>query len=711
MRAPLLPLALLVAAMASGCVGSVGDVAGSDGATARDGAAPKVAITPDVTGPVDAAEVIDVAYVPGAVDPGRVTLHRLNRAEYDNTVRDLFGTTRTPASDFPADDRGYGFDHIADVLSMSAVQMELYQRAAERLVEEAMDNPNVPSTLRQYEAEALTGTVGAASGSMWNLWSNGELPVRYTPAAPGRYRVTVRAWQTAAGPDPASMAIELDGVPVRTFAVPNLAASPGTFTAEITVRTAAPLTLTVGFTNDYYVEATMEDRNLLVDWIRVEGPLDAAGRTNPQRERIMVCAPAAGMEAACARQILSRFARRAWRRPLADAEVTALLRFLDVARAQGEGFEAGVKLALQAVLLSPHFLFRVELDPDPRSAVTHPLNDHELAARLSYFLWSSMPDDALFAAADAGSLHEPATLRAQVERMLADPKARSLTQNFAGQWLYTRAVAEHDADPTQFPGFTADVKSSLRAETEAYFDHFLRGDIGMNEFLTADFSFLDDRAARYYGITAPAGTGVRRMTLPPARRGVLSHGSLLAVTSHPDRTSPVRRGQWVLNQLLCAPPPPPPPSVEGLPVEAMPTGSLRQRMERHRTEPSCANCHALMDPIGFSFERFDAVGVTRTTDSGFAIDTTGVLPGTGERFEDNTSLAALLTRDPRYPRCVTQQWFVYALGRGPTAHDDQAIDRITAEWRASGLRLRDLVQRVVASEAFLQRRGEPAGGM
>ncbi|MFO0604265.1 MAG: DUF1592 domain-containing protein [Polyangiales bacterium] len=708
MRATLLTLALVAAGCAVPPEGMrpppSADAAPFDGV-----------ITPDVSGPVDAAAVFEVALSepdpPPPVDPGRVTLHRLNRAEYNNTVRDLFGTARRPADDFPADDRGYGFDNVADVLTMSAVQLELYQRAAERLVDEAMFNPVVPSTRRQFEAEALTGSVGAASSTAWNLWSNGELPVRYTPAGAGRYRVTVRAWQTAAGPDPAHMDVTVDGVAAGSFNVTNLAASPGEFSVEVTLRAGVQVTIAAEFTNDFYVMATGEDRNLLVDWIRVEGPVGAAPAPNPQRERILVCTPAAGMEADCARTVLSRFARRAWRRPVTDAEVTRLLGFLDVARTQGEGFEEGLKLALQAVVLSPHFLFRVELDPDPTSLAVHPLNDHELAARLSYFLWSSMPDDALFALADAGRLRDPATLRAQVERMLADPKARAFVDNFAGQWLFTRAVPEHDADPARFPGFTAAVKTSLRAETEAYFEHFLRDDVGMGEFLTADYSFLDDTVARYYGVTAPAGTGLRRTTLPPTRRGVLSQGSLLAVTSHPDRTSPVRRGQWVLNQLLCAPPPPPPPNVEGLPVEAMPTGTLRQRMERHRTQPSCASCHALMDPIGFAFEGFDAVGVARTTDSGFPVDTTGTLPGTGEPFTDNASLAALLQRDPRFPRCVTQQVFTYALGRGPANYDQPVIDQITSEWSGAGMRLRDLVVRVVTSESFTSRRGEPAGGM
>lgn len=704
--------------LALGCVGQVSPPEGASAVDARVFEAAVVDARADSPAadalPLGDAAISDAPVTPpGPPDPGRVTLHRLNRVEYNNTVRDLFGTTRTPADDFPADDRGYGFDNIADVLTMSPVQLELYQGAAETLVNEALRNPVVPSVRRQFEAESLTGSVGAATGTAWNLWSNGELPARLTPTAPGRFRITVRAWQSRGGPDDARMNILVDGRTIMGFAVPNLAASPGEFSADVTLASTTSVTVAAEFTNDFYDPAAMQDRNLYVDWIRVDGPIGASGPPNPVRARILSCDPtAAAGEAACARQVIAAFARKAWRRPVTDAEVTRLAALVDVAHAQGEGFEEGIRLALQAVILSPHFVFRVELDADPTSTVAHPLNDHELAARLSYFLWSSMPDDALFALADAGRLRDPATLRAQVTRMLADPKARALTDNFAGQWLYTRSLADHDADPARFPAYTPTLRAAFRAETEAYFEAFLREDIGMDQFLTAPFTFVDDGLARFYGITAPTGTGLRRVTLTGDRRGgLLTQASLLTVNSHADRTSPVRRGQWVLNQLMCEPPPPPPGDVMGLPPETIPTGSLRQRFEAHRAEPRCATCHALMDPIGFAFEHFDAVGAWRERDEGFAIDTTGTLPGTGAAFDGATALATLLARDARYPRCVTRQWFTYALGRGPEAYDDDDLDTISHDWSAAGMRLRDLVVRIATSEAFTQRRGEPVGGM
>lgn len=687
-----------------GCVGSIGERAGAtpgpDATAAREGGAG-----------TDTGAGSDAAVAPSVTDPGRVTLHRLNRAEYNNTVRDLLGTARRPADEFPADDRGYGYDNIADVLTASPVLLELYQRAAEALADEALAVPVTTPGRWMVEAETLRGTVGAVAGGAWNLWSNGDLPAEVTLPAAGRYRVTVRAWQQRGGPDNARMQLQLDGMGVRTVEVPNVAASPGEFAFEVSVARAGRVTLTVSFLNDFYEPMAMMDRNLYVDWLRVEGPLDLAGRTNPARARIVVCDPAALGEEPCARAILTRLGRRAWRRPLTEAEVTGLVGFLAVARRHGEGFEAGLRLAVQALLLSPHFVFRVELDGDPRSPEAHALSAHELAARLSYFLWSSMPDEALDALADDGSLLREEVLAREVERMLRDPRASALTENFAGQWLFTRALADHDVDAARFPRFNAMVRQALRRETEALFTHFLREDVSMEAFLTADFTFVDDALAGYYGLPTGGGSTPRRVPLTGTNRaGVLSHGSVLTVTSHPARTSPVLRGQWILTQLLCAPTPPPPPGVEGLPMEVMPSGSLRQRLEAHRARPECAACHARLDPLGFGLENFDAVGLWRTTDQGFPVDSVGTLPD-GTTFRTPSELGGVLARDPRYARCVTRQVLTYALGRGMEPSDDDTLDQLSGRWTTTGLRLRDLVRAVVLSDAFRKRRGEPEGAM
>lgn len=499
----------------------------------------------------------------GPRDPGRVTLHRLNRAEYDNTVRDLLGDTTRPARDFPADDHGYGFDNNADVLSLGPLLMEKYAAAAQKLVEDS--------------------------------------------------------------------------------------------------------------------------------WPRVR-----------------TCTPEPADPLPCGRLILEPFARRAWRRPVTPAEVERLLAFLPLARAHGEGFDAGMKLALRAVLLSPHFLYRVELDPDPASAAPHALNDHELASRLSYFLWSSMPDEALLAAADAGTLHTPEELERQVRRMLADPKAEALVDNFAGQWLYTRALSSFHPDPLLYP-FDDSLREAMRQETRLVFHEFLRGEHPVKNMLDADFTYVNDRLAQHYGLPAPGTSQMTRVDLSghPERAGLLGQGSILAVTSHPDRTSPVKRGLWVLEQLLCQAPPPPPPDVEGLPPPVDPSMGIKQRMARHSSDPSCSGCHVMMDPIGYGMENFNVVGAWRRKEevSGAPVDPSGVLPG-GVHFKDGVELRTLLKSDPELEHCIAQHLLAYGLGRGPAQEDACTLEDITRKAGAGGGRLSDLILSLTRSEAFTHRRGE-----
>ncbi|HYI02599.1 DUF1592 domain-containing protein [Hyalangium sp.] len=501
-------------------------------------------------------------------DPGRVSLHRLNRAEYDNTVRDLLGDTKRPARDFPADDiSSAGFDNDADVLSMSPLLLEKSSAAATQVLEDA--------------------------------WRKGTL------------------------------------------------------------------------------------RSCRLD---VEDPMP------------------------CARELLSRFARRAWRRPVMDSELERLLSLVTLSRQQGDGSEPGMKLALRAVLLSPHFLYRVELDPAPASPAPHRLTDLELAARLAYFLWSSTPDEPLQTLAEAGELHEPMVLEEQVRRMLADPKAQALVENFAGQWLYLRAVDAAAPDPALFPAFDESLRRAMRQETELFFREFLTSDRPLRNMLDADFTYVNDRLAAHYGLPLPGSDTPRRVSLEghPERMGLFAHGSLLTVTSLPTRTSPVKRGVWVLEQLLCSAPPAPPPNVEGLPPPVDPSASLRQRMEQHRSDPVCAGCHHLMDPIGFGLENFDAIGRWRRTEegSGAPVDASGTLPG-GTAFEGVTGLRPLLKEDARLGECITHQLLTYALGRGLTEADTCAVADITRQAEARGGRWQDLIIAITGSEPFTHRRGEP----
>ncbi|UQA56077.1 DUF1592 domain-containing protein [Polyangium aurulentum] len=638
------------------------------------------------------------------LDPGRVTMHRLNRVEYNNTVRDLLGTQQRPADDFPTDNSDFGYDNIADSLSMSTIQLELYERAAESLAEEAM-KISVPSTETKFEAEKLPATNGGPHGDAWNLWSNGTVTATMNVATAGEYLISIRAWENHAGAEYSKLELSIDGKVVKVFDIKAVSATPEVVTATVQL-TAGNRKVEVAFLNDYYDEAASQDRNLYVDWIKVTGPQNAVV-SNGIRDKIVTCDPASGE--ACLRKILADFGQRAWRRPLTEAEVTDLLGLIDKVKAEGDSVDKGIEVALRALLLSPHFIFRPEVEVGSGSAAPHALNGYEIASRLSYFLWSSMPDDELFTAAANGSLNDPAGIRAQVDRMLDDPKAQSLIENFAGQWLHTRALDSHQPDYVLFPEFDEKLRVAMRIESELFFKEFLTTDLPMNDMLTADFTFVNDRLAEYYGVALP-GTGdefVRVQLDAPDRRGLFTQSGILTVTSYPRRTSPVKRGKWALTQILCDSPPPPPPGVEGL-KDIDPTASLRERLEMHRKNEPCKSCHATMDQIGFGMEQFDAIGQPRTEDQGFPIDATGTLP-TGESFNGAVEMGQVLHDDTRFGRCVTTHLLTYALGRGMSPSDDPYLDQISAEFQGGGYKLKELIAIIATSEPFRTRRGESGG--
>jgi hypothetical protein len=502
-------------------------------------------------------------------DPGRVTLRRLNRAEYKNTIRDLVGIDFKPADDFPADDVGYGFDNIGDVLSLSPLLMEKYLAAAEKIAEEAFKNPDTRKR------------------------------ILYKPLPGGRRK-------------------------------------------------------------------------------RSEG----------------------------AREIVQNFARRAYRRPVSPDEVTRLLRFVEMVIQDGGTPERGVQLAVQAALVSPHFLFRVERTLKAKGDQTaFPITDHELASRLSYFLWSSMPDDELFRLAGEKTLRKD--LEAQVRRMLRDPKARALTENFAGQWLQTRNLRTMTPDPGVYPAFDNALRTAMEKETELFFEAMVKEDRNVLNFLDADFTFVNERLAKHYGLPGVKGDEFRRVSLAGVeRRGVLTHASILTVTSNPTRTSPVKRGKWILDNILNTPPPPPPPDVPELEEQKGELkGSLRQRMEMHRSNALCASCHQRMDPLGFGFENFDGIGGWRTRDGKFPIDPSGELPG-GQRFKGPRELVAILkTKAAEFRRCLAEKLLTYALGRGLEPYDRCAVDDICAEVVRGDDRFSALVLAIVKSDPFQKRKG------
>lgn len=681
MRLAAMWMCVLAASTALGCLGRLGDTQGSgEGSGNTPGAG--------------AGEEID---------PGRVTIHRLNRAEYNNTVHDLLGTSQSPADDFPSDDPSYGFDNIADSLTMSPTHVELYDRAAELLAEEALSEP-VATAKTHYEAESLQGTVGKAIGNAWVLWGSGEIAANAKFPAKGKYRISARVWGQQGGNEPVKLSLLVGGSPIGAAIEVPWTAEGAKVVEQTAVVEEGNSVVTVAFLNDT-VPGDTGDRNLFIDWIDVEGPLDVA-KGNDLRDRIVACDPSSGE--ACIRQIVGDFAARAWRRPPSQDEIAKLAGFVKLAQDEGDDINEGLKLAVRATLVSPHFLFRVETDPSPTSIEPHPLNDYEIASRLSYFLWSTMPDDELFQAAADGKLQDEDEIRAQVLRMLDDPRAEAFVENFAGQWLFMRVLASHNPDNGAYPGFDESLRDAMMKETTLFFREFLSEDRSMKEMLTADFTYMNDRLAKHYGLPGGIGPELKRVALKEGkRRGLLTQAALLTVTSHTTRTSPVKRGKWVLEQLLCSAPPPPPPDVEGLPTESVPTGSVRDQLEQHVSNATCAACHKAMDPIGFALENFDGIGSYRTEDMGFPIDASGLLP-TGETFNGAQEMETLLAGDERFTSCVARQVFTYALGRAPELSDKPAMNKLARDFEAAGFTLKELLVLVATSEPFRMRRGEPA---
>lgn len=647
----------------------------------------------------------------GPKDAGRVTMRRLNRAEYNNTVRDLCGVDDfRPADDFPSDDVGYGFDNIGDVLSVQPILVEKYMAAADKILESALRPlPPVASTKNTFRPQNL---LTFPRGSKTN--ENGKNRILLTAETSsayldklnfpldGEYAVRAKVWAIKAGKDPSKATLRVDGKDLQTFDV--TATEDKATVIEFKGKfTAGEKRVAVSFANPFTDKEVK--RTLGVDLLEVEGPLGKFDQPQTKSRTLILgdfakTAPAA--KTAAAEKVLAAFARKAYRRPVRTDEVARLVKLFDVADRSGDKFEDALKLPLKAVLCSPHFLFRVEDDPKPPAA-TRTLNDHELATRLSYFLWSSMPDGELSAVADKGELRQPKVLEAQVKRMLADWKAQSLTSDFAGQWLMLRSVWGASPDPKQFPTFDDKLKASMVKETEEYFTHIVKNDRSVMEFLDSDYTILDERLAKHYGIKGVLGEKFREVKLPDGRRGgVLTQASVLTVTSNPTRTSPVKRGKWVLENLLASPPPPAPPNVPELEKTAL-TGTLRQQMEQHRANPACSNCHSKMDAIGFGLENFDAIGAWREAEGRNKIDASGVLPG-DQKFDGPAELRKILmSQGDKFRRCLAEKLLTFALGRGLEYYDKCTLDALVGKLKAGGDKFSALVLAIVQGEPFQQR--------
>jgi len=649
-------------------------------------------------------------------DPGRVTLRRLNRDEYNNTVRDLLGVDIHPADDFPSDDVGYGFDNIGDVLSMSPLLLEKYLSAAEKLVHAAIIDPESLDTTAHFEADKIIGCPASSTTAEGvDLFSNGEVGVDYKFPMDGEYILRVRAYGDQAGPDPAKMALRIDHADVKTLDVRQDKDLPGVFNFRTHVS-AGVHRFGVAFLNDYYDPSQKDpndrDRNLIIERVAIEGPMSMPKVLPETEKRIIMRWPTGDADRdVCVRATLSRFATRAFRRPVTVDELTRLVAIAHRATASGASFERSVQLAMEAVLVSPSFLFHVESGPPTKAGEkSQKLNDYQLAARLSYFVWSTMPDDELSKLAAAGALHKPAVLEAQVKRMLQSPRAHSLATNFADQWLQIRKLATVAPDPQRFTDFNDAMRASMRTETEMYFDYIAAHDRSILEFLDSDYTFMNGPLARHYGYGGVDGDTFRFVRLTDhVRGGVLTQASVLTVTSNPTRTSPVKRGRWVLEEIFGTPPPPPPPGVPQLDDQkhGALVGTIRQRLEQHRSNPACANCHARLDPIGFGLENFDATGRWRTQDGDAGIDATGQLPD-GSSFDGPAQLKVIVMgKKAQFVHCLSEKMLIFALGRGLGDNDRCTVDAIAKQVTDSKYRFSSLVDAVVESKPFQERRTGP----
>jgi hypothetical protein len=648
-------------------------------------------------------------------DPGRVTIRRLNKVEYNNTVRDLLAVDIDPAKDFPSDDVGEGFDNIGDVLSLPPLLFEKYMNAAERIADEAIFI-NSPERAPRDRQERLK-TEGSAERNdrrIYTVASSGAVWDEFQFRRDGDYLLRVRAGATQAGDEPAKMQLELDGEKLEIFDITATPESMGNY--EVKRRVAGgKRPVRAEFINDFYdpknKDPKRRDRNLYVASIEVVGPLDVLDSELPESHRRIVTARPGKKRSVlqAAAFCLKPVVEHAFRRPAGKGEVERYARLVETVVNEGESFERGLQVALTGVLVSPHFLFRVEQDPDPSDPrKAHELGQFELATRLSYFLWSTMPDDELFKLARQGKLDDDRLLRRQLERMLKDPKSQALVENFGGQWLNLRILDDLNMSNKEFPTFNRRMKYDMRRETELFFAAIMREDRSIMDFIDGDFTFVNERLAEHYGLKGIEGDEFRRIEWNNRpRRGVLTQASILTLTSNPTRTSPVKRGKWIMENILGTPPPDPPPNVPELDTvqKAAPNATLREQMVLHRTDPNCATCHRQMDALGFGFENFDAIVRWRDKEGKLAIDPSGVLPG-GETFQGPADLVKLLKqRKADFSRSLSSKMMVYALGRGLQPYDQCAIDEIVTNL-AKDDRFSNLVWEIVRSEPFRKRRGE-----
>jgi hypothetical protein len=673
----------------------------------------------------------------GKADPGRLTVRRLNRTEYNNTIRDLLKIEFRPADDFPSDDVGHGFDNIADVLTVSPVLMERYLDAADKIAEQAIPlsaakppkrtmsarfcepaSANVPQDrFRPLIASETNVVLSGPIHTPVRITADGDYIMRarlYAKSADGKpVRVAMMVTGGAiAKPSPAGEMANLDGA-----ALGNLKRAHILKSVEITAKSEqdaqtieAKVPRLEGVERiavaAFKPQAGQPAPTLFVEWLEYEGPMDAR---NAATKSLLVVTPGKSQPEQT-REVLARFAPRAWRRPVSNEELDRLCKLVAYAMGHNDTWEEAMRRAVSAILASPKFVFRLEPDDRPENPEPHPVNEFQLATRLSYFLWSSCPDEELLQLASAGKLLT--SLDAQIKRMLQDPHADAFIQNFALQWLQLGRLAGHSADPKAFPSWKPELRAAMNEETQRFVGEIVRTDRSILDMLDGEFTWVNQRLAELYGIKSAGNFQKdewKRVSLEGTQRGgLLTQASILTVTSNPTRTSPVKRGKWILEQLLGTPPPAPPPNTPSLDDSRRKelSGTFRQKLEQHRADPKCANCHAKMDAFGFALENFNGIGQWRDRDEGgAAIDTSGKL-ATGRAVSGLGDMKTLLrSRKQDFTRCLTEKMLIYALGRGLDYYDEPTVARIAFMLEKNDYRFSSLIAGIVKSPAFLMRRG------
>jgi len=694
-------------------------------------------------------------------NPGRTaSVHRLNRAEYTNAIRDLLGLPIDATALLPPDNTEYGFDNIGELLAVSPVLMERYMLAAGKIARAAVGDPTQKPVGSTYETHQLLVQEDRASEDLM-FGSRGGLAVQHNFLLDGDYEISIKLVRNNDGfirglREPHPLDVRVDGARVKLFTVggeyhgrsgpvfsrndPDYRGDPAQvdyeYSADDALVTRFPMRAGMRLVGVAFLKENSKPEGVYmppllyadlgqfrggnpgVASITITGPFAAKGSGETlSRQKIFTCYPKSPAEnPACSRKVISSLARHAFRKPIADADLAPLMKVYEEGAKDG-GFEAGVQMAVQRILAGPEFLFRVEQEPaNAVSRKPYPISDLDLASRLSFFLWSSIPDDELITLAEKGKLKDPAVLDQQVKRMLADNKAEALVQNFAGQWLSLRKLKMLSPDPDLFPDYDDNLREAFEKESELFFADMLHEDRSVLDMLRADYTYLNERLARHYGIPNVYGSHFRKVSLAdPAfnwRRGLLGQGSVLIQTSRANRTSPVLRGKWVLENLLGTPPPPPPPNVPDLKPKGQDGRvlTLKQQMEQHRENAACQPCHKLMDPIGFAMENFDAIGKYRTladyTDGAPPIDATGVLPD-GTNVNGVIEFRESLLKNPhQYLNTVTEKMLTYALGRGVEYYDMATVRQLLRDAEPSGYRWSSLISGIVKSPPFQMRRAK-----